>query len=57
MVVVEQNARSVLRHCDDVFILREGRLAFSGSAEDCLQDEETIKSLLGTGFSGQTLLA
>ncbi|MCE2490110.1 MAG: ABC transporter ATP-binding protein [Anaerolineae bacterium] len=57
LVVVEQNARSILRHCDDVFILREGRLAFSGSAEDCLQDEETIKSLLGTGFSGQTLLA
>lgn len=49
LVVVEQNARSVLRHCDTAIILREGRLAFAGSAEACLQDEETIKSLLGTG--------
>ncbi|MCY4023016.1 MAG: ABC transporter ATP-binding protein [Anaerolineaceae bacterium] len=57
LVVVEQNARSALRHCDEVFILREGRLAFAGSAEACLQDEETIKSLLGTGNTGQTLPA
>ena len=54
LVVVEQNARSILRHCDEVIILREGRLAFAGSAEACLRDEETIKSLLGTG---QTLPA
>lgn len=47
LVVVEQNARSILRHCDEVHILREGRLSFSGSAEDCVRDEETIKSLLG----------
>lgn len=52
LVVVEQNARSILRHCDDVHILREGRLRFSGSAAECLQDEETIKTLLGTGYSG-----
>ncbi|MCY4526141.1 MAG: hypothetical protein OXB89_05995 [Anaerolineaceae bacterium] len=30
---------------------------FSGSAEACLQDEETIKSLPGAGFSGQSLPA
>ena len=54
LVVVEQNARSVLRHCDEVHILREGMLAFSGSAEECLADEETIKTLLGAGFSGQS---
>ncbi len=57
LVVVEQNARSVLRHCDEVHILREGMLAFSGSAEECLADEETIKTLLGAGFSGQTPVA
>ena len=54
LVVVEQNARSVLRHCDEVHILREGMLAFSGNAEECLADEETIKTLLGAGFSGQS---
>ena len=54
LVVVEQNARSVLRHCDEVHILREGMLTFSGSAEECLADEETIKTLLGAGFSGHS---
>ena len=54
LVVVEQNARSVLRHCDEVHILREGNLAFSGSAEECLADEESTKTLLGAGFSVQT---
>ncbi len=49
LVVVEQNARSVLRWCDDVFILREGQLAFYGTAQECLADEETIKTYLGTG--------
>jgi len=53
LIVVEQNARSVLRHCDEVHILREGALSFSGSAEACLQDVETIKSLLGAGYTGQ----
>ncbi|MDE0609971.1 MAG: hypothetical protein OXH77_08710 [Anaerolineaceae bacterium] len=43
-----------MRHCDEVFILREGWLAFAGSAEACPRDEETIKSLLGAGNTGQT---
>ncbi len=49
LVVVEQNARSVLRYCDYAFILREGRLAFQGSAADILADEETVKNYLGVG--------
>ena len=57
LVVVEQNARSVLRHCDEVHILREGMLTFSGSAGECLADEETIKTLLGAGFSGHSPVA
>lgn len=48
MVVVEQNARSVLRWCDEVFILREGQLAFQGTAQECLNDEEMVKTYLGT---------
>ena len=47
LVVVEQNARRILQYCDYAFVLREGRLAFEGSAEACLNDEETIKGYLG----------
>ena len=47
LIVVEQNARRILQYCDYAFVLREGRLAFQGSAEQCLQDEETIKGYLG----------
>ena len=47
LVVVEQNARRVLQYCDYAFVLREGRLAFAGTAAECLRDEETIKGYLG----------
>ncbi len=47
LIVVEQNARRILQYCDYAFVLREGQLAFQGSAEACLQDEETIKGYLG----------
>ncbi len=47
LVVVEQNARRVLQYCDYAFVLREGRLAFQGTAAACLNDEETIKGYLG----------
>jgi branched-chain amino acid transport system ATP-binding protein len=33
LLVVEQNARSVLQWCDDVVILREGELVYSGDAD------------------------
>ena len=47
LIVVEQNARRVLQYCDYAYVLREGRLAFEGTAADCLADEETIKGYLG----------
>ncbi len=47
LVVVEQNARRILQYCDYAFVLREGRLMFEGTAEACLNDEETIKGYLG----------
>ena len=47
LVVVEQNARSVLRWCDYAYLLREGQIAFQGAAADLLADEETVKSYLG----------
>jgi branched-chain amino acid transport system ATP-binding protein len=45
--VVEQNARSILRWCDGVYVLREGRIAFHGTAEQVQADEEIVKSYLG----------
>lgn len=51
VVVVEQNARSVLRWCDHVVVLREGRIAFEGTADDCRADEEMLKSYLGVTVS------
>jgi branched-chain amino acid transport system ATP-binding protein len=50
LVVVEQNARSLLRYCGHGYILREGRIVFQGSAEAILSDEETAKSYLGVGL-------
>ena len=47
LIVVEQNARRILQFCDYAYVLREGQLAFQGSAEACLADEETIKGYLG----------
>jgi len=47
LVVVEQNARRILQYCDYAFVLREGQLAFEGTAAACLHDEEMIKGYLG----------
>ena len=47
LVVVEQNARSLLRWCDYAFLLRQGKLAFQGNAHALLTDEETVKNYLG----------
>ena len=49
LVIVEQNARSILRWCDAAYILREGRVVFPGSAAEVLADEETIKGYLDMG--------
>jgi branched-chain amino acid transport system ATP-binding protein len=49
LIVVEQNARSVLQWCDHVFVLREGALAFAGTVEECRADEEMVKQYLGVG--------
>jgi ABC-type branched-subunit amino acid transport system ATPase component len=49
LVVVEQNARSLLQLCDYGYVLREGQIVFQGAAADILADEETAKSYLGVG--------
>lgn len=49
--VVEQNARSVLRWCDGVYVLREGSVAFHGTAAQVQADEEIVKSYLGVAIA------
>lgn len=49
LAVVEQNARSLLKWCDYAFVLREGRVAFAGTAAALLADEATAKGYLGVG--------
>lgn len=53
LIVVEQNARSVLQWCQHVFVLREGQLAFQGTAEECRANEEIVKQYLGVGGKRQ----
>ncbi|MCY3979432.1 MAG: ABC transporter ATP-binding protein [Chloroflexi bacterium] len=53
LIVVEQNARRTLQFCDYAFVLREGMLVFEGTAEECLQDEETVKGYLGVHESAR----
>ena len=47
LLVVEQNARSLLRHCDYGFVMREGQVVLQGSAASLLQDEELARNYLG----------
>jgi branched-chain amino acid transport system ATP-binding protein len=49
LVVVEQNARSVLQWCSDVIVLREGTLVYQATAEECRADEEMLKTYLSVG--------
>ncbi|MCX9079326.1 MAG: ABC transporter ATP-binding protein [Candidatus Methanoperedens sp.] len=54
LIVVEQNARSVLQWCEHVFVLREGQLAFQGTVEACRTNEELVKQYLGVGGKKNT---
>lgn len=47
LVVVEQNARTALRWCEDVCILREGTLVFQGKAEIFQDDDSLLHTYLG----------
>ncbi len=54
LIVVEQNARRVLDWCEKVCILREGQIVFTGTAEECRNDEHTVKNYLGV-YSHKTI--
>ena len=46
LLVVEQNARSLLRACDYAYVLREGRIVLHDSAAVLLRDDVDVKSYL-----------
>jgi branched-chain amino acid transport system ATP-binding protein len=47
LVVVEQNARTALRWCKDVCILREGALVFQGTSDAFADDDSLLHTYLG----------
>jgi branched-chain amino acid transport system ATP-binding protein len=47
LVIVEQNARTALRWCEDVCILREGRLVYQGTADAFAEDDSLLHTYLG----------
>ncbi len=53
LIVVEQNARSLLNWCEYVFVIRAGQLAFQGTVEECRANEELVKQYLGVGGARQ----
>jgi branched-chain amino acid transport system ATP-binding protein len=47
LVIVEQNARTALRWCEDVCILREGRLVYQGTSNAFAEDDSLLYTYLG----------
>ena len=47
LIVVEQNARRILQFCDTAIVLRDGQVAFVGTAEECLKDGDMLKGYPG----------
>ena len=45
IMVVEHNLKSLLRHVDEGYVLKEGRIAYHGTKED-LKDLGTVEKLL-----------
>jgi len=48
LLVVEQNARTALRHAHRAYVLEQGRVRFEGSGEEILHDPEVQRAYLGS---------
>ncbi|MDQ7843464.1 MAG: ABC transporter ATP-binding protein [Armatimonadota bacterium] len=48
LLIVEQNARTALRHADRAYVLEQGRVRFEGSGEEILHDPEVQRAYLGS---------
>lgn len=47
IVIVEQNAELALQLAEHAYVLKTGKVEFSGAADDLLEDEERLESLVG----------
>ncbi|MDR7484528.1 MAG: ABC transporter ATP-binding protein [Armatimonadota bacterium] len=47
LLIVEQNARTALRHADRAYVLEQGRVRFEGSGEEILHHPEVQQAYLG----------
>lgn len=52
LLIVEQNARTALRHADRAYVLEQGRVRFEGSGEAILHDPDVRRAYLGTDLEG-----
>ncbi len=48
LLIVEQNARTALRHADRAYVLEQGRVRFEGSGEEILHHPEVQRAYLGS---------
>jgi len=48
LLIVEQNARTVLRNADRAYVLEQGRVRFEGSGEEILRHPEVQRAYLGS---------
>lgn len=47
LLIVEQNARTALRHADRAYVLEQGRIRFEGRGQEMLDDPQVKKAYLG----------
>lgn len=47
LLIVEQNARTALRHADRAYVLEQGRVRFEGRGQEMLDDPHVKKAYLG----------
>ncbi|MGH2426096.1 MAG: ABC transporter ATP-binding protein [bacterium] len=47
LLIVEQNARTALRHADRAYVLEQGRIRFEGRGQEMLDNPEVKKAYLG----------
>ena len=55
ILLVEQNARFALEVADRVYVLNDGKVVHSGSAQELAKDEQRVRSLAGAGASEETM--
>jgi branched-chain amino acid transport system ATP-binding protein len=55
VLLVEQNARMSLEIADDAYVLDDGAVVYSGSAQELAADDARVRSLAGASAEEWTL--